>query len=74
MNCYIEVFGEGKDATCSITYEHDHMTAGTRSDARSEAYSRAREVEKLLFGYPELQEQAKALRTAIADAGTYPWE
>jgi hypothetical protein len=72
MNCYIEVYGEGDDARCTIRYEHDLMFQGDKTNARVEALRRMNEVVQLLFGYPELQEEAKKFRAAISDIERYP--
>ena len=72
MNCYITVHGEGDEARCHIQYEHDYMIAGDKKRGRVEALRRMNEVVQLLFGYPELQEEAKKFRAAITNLEEYP--
>ena len=72
MNCYITVHGKGDEARCNIQYEHDYMIAGDKTHGRVEALRRMNEVVMLLFGYPELQAEAKKFRAAITDIERHP--
>lgn len=72
MNKYIEVYGEGDEARCTIRYEHDEMFQGDRNHARVASLSLANDVVRLLFGFPELQKKAHELVRSISDIETYP--